>query len=183
MIAFGTIAGGAGAALTGGNFWQGAVTGLVVSGLNHAMDHGDGPGDPPTADEKAKAEGWTNSEFKRLYEFNETFLEARTFFTTFELKLPALKIPNWFKTTGHGTERLAGNLATRGGVLSLTEAWTTRVLGSGYPQAGGGTVYLRQLSNGRYNAVVWGERGIITTMKGWSQKSINRVAKNYGWKL
>jgi hypothetical protein len=37
MIAFGTVAGGAGAALTGGNFWQGAVTGLVVSGLNHAM--------------------------------------------------------------------------------------------------------------------------------------------------
>lgn len=37
MIAFGTIMGGAGAALTGGNFWQGAVTGLVVSGLNHAM--------------------------------------------------------------------------------------------------------------------------------------------------
>jgi len=37
MIAFGTIMGGAGAALTGGNFWQGAVTGLVVSSLNHAM--------------------------------------------------------------------------------------------------------------------------------------------------
>lgn len=35
IIAFGTVAGGAGAALTGGNFWQGAVTGLVVSGLNH----------------------------------------------------------------------------------------------------------------------------------------------------
>ncbi|WP_017495376.1 RHS repeat-associated core domain-containing protein [Flavobacterium sp. WG21] len=37
MIAFGTVSGGAGAALTGGNFWQGAVTGLMVSGLNHAM--------------------------------------------------------------------------------------------------------------------------------------------------
>lgn len=37
MIAFGTVSGGGGAALTGGNFWQGAVTGLVVSGLNHAM--------------------------------------------------------------------------------------------------------------------------------------------------
>ncbi|PXY39076.1 hypothetical protein DMB65_19555 [Flavobacterium cheongpyeongense] len=37
MIAFGTVSAGAGAALTGGNFWQGAVTGLVVSGLNHAM--------------------------------------------------------------------------------------------------------------------------------------------------
>lgn len=32
---FGTISGGAGARLTGGNFWQGAATGLVVSGLNH----------------------------------------------------------------------------------------------------------------------------------------------------
>lgn len=40
MIAFGTVSGGAGAALTGGNFWQGAVTGLVVSGLNHAMHGG-----------------------------------------------------------------------------------------------------------------------------------------------
>jgi hypothetical protein len=37
MIAFGTIAGGAGASLTGGNFWQGAVTGLIVAGLNHAV--------------------------------------------------------------------------------------------------------------------------------------------------
>ena len=41
MIAFGTVAGGAGAALTGGNFWQGAVTGLVVSGLNHAAHSDD----------------------------------------------------------------------------------------------------------------------------------------------
>lgn len=37
MIAFGTVMGGAGAALTGGNFWQGAVTGLTVSGLNHLV--------------------------------------------------------------------------------------------------------------------------------------------------
>lgn len=40
MIAFGTVAGGAGAALTGGNFWQGAVTGSVVSGLNHGFHNG-----------------------------------------------------------------------------------------------------------------------------------------------
>jgi hypothetical protein len=38
-IAFGTVSGGAGAALTGGNFWQGAVTGLMVSGLNDVMHH------------------------------------------------------------------------------------------------------------------------------------------------
>lgn len=33
--------GGAGAELTGGNFWKGAVTGLVFSGLNHAMHKND----------------------------------------------------------------------------------------------------------------------------------------------
>lgn len=37
MIIFGSVMGGAGASLTGGNFWKGAVTGLIVSGLNHAM--------------------------------------------------------------------------------------------------------------------------------------------------
>jgi len=35
MIGFGTVMGGAGAELSGGNFWQGAVTGLYVSALNH----------------------------------------------------------------------------------------------------------------------------------------------------
>lgn len=37
MIAFGTLSGGAAAKLTGGNFWQGAATGLAVAGLNHAL--------------------------------------------------------------------------------------------------------------------------------------------------
>lgn len=38
-LAFGTVMGGAGASLAGGNFWQGAATGLIVSGLNHLV-HG-----------------------------------------------------------------------------------------------------------------------------------------------
>ena len=44
MIAFGSIMGGVGSSLTGGNFWQGAVTGAFVSGLNHAMHSIDPPG-------------------------------------------------------------------------------------------------------------------------------------------
>jgi hypothetical protein len=32
---FGSVSGGFGAVLTNGNFWQGAATGLIVSGLNH----------------------------------------------------------------------------------------------------------------------------------------------------
>lgn len=34
---FGSVSGGLSAELTGGNFWQGAATGLVVSGLNHSL--------------------------------------------------------------------------------------------------------------------------------------------------
>lgn len=37
MVAFGALSGGIGAELSGGNFWQGAVTGGIVAGLNHAM--------------------------------------------------------------------------------------------------------------------------------------------------
>src|SRR5690606_7728983 len=34
-VLYGTASGGLSAELTGGNFWQGAATGLVVSALNH----------------------------------------------------------------------------------------------------------------------------------------------------
>jgi RHS repeat-associated protein len=40
-LAFSAIAGGAGSALAGGNFWQGATTGLIVAGFNHLMHDGD----------------------------------------------------------------------------------------------------------------------------------------------
>ncbi len=36
-IAFGAFSGGVGAELSGGNFWQGAIAGGIVSGLNHVM--------------------------------------------------------------------------------------------------------------------------------------------------
>lgn len=41
MVSFGALSGGLGAELSGGNFWQGAVTGGIVAGLNHAL-HGTG---------------------------------------------------------------------------------------------------------------------------------------------
>ncbi|MDR6548692.1 hypothetical protein J2810_004782, partial [Chryseobacterium rhizosphaerae] len=40
------MAGDAGSALLGGNFWQGALIGGTVAGLNGAMHKIDGPGDP-----------------------------------------------------------------------------------------------------------------------------------------
>ncbi|MCO6565735.1 MAG: hypothetical protein J6581_09890 [Apibacter sp.] len=40
---FGSVSGGFGAVLTNGNFWQGAATGLIVSGLNHVAHRADPP--------------------------------------------------------------------------------------------------------------------------------------------
>ena len=54
MIAFGTVAGGVGAQLTGGNFWQGAATGFIVSGLNHVMHETDPPGKKKTKNDVRK---------------------------------------------------------------------------------------------------------------------------------
>jgi len=42
-VAFGALSGGIGAELSGGNFWQGAVTGGIVAGLNHSLHKMDPP--------------------------------------------------------------------------------------------------------------------------------------------
>jgi hypothetical protein len=84
------------------------------------------------------------------------------------------------RTTAHGAERIAGAAATRGGVLSLEEIAAVREGGRVLTQAGGGTVRILE-QGGRFNVVVEGERGIITTFRNLSQKSLDRLAKNYGW--
>ena len=54
MVTFGAISGGIGSELSGGNFWQGAVTGGIVAGLNSAMHKiEDGPRKKKTKAEKA----------------------------------------------------------------------------------------------------------------------------------
>jgi len=47
-------------------------------------------------------------------------------------------------------------------------------------QADGAQVYVQQVGD-RYNAVVQGERGVITNLKSISAKSFTRLARNYGW--
>lgn len=43
-MAFGVLSGGIGAELSGGNFWEGAVIGGIVAGLNHVLHAGDDNG-------------------------------------------------------------------------------------------------------------------------------------------
>ncbi|WP_128331106.1 FG-GAP-like repeat-containing protein [Apibacter sp. HY039] len=80
---FGTLSGGFGSALTGGNFWQGAATGLVVSGLNHAM-HTDSPDNGYEKDENGGYKQINNNggdSMDYLYENGEV-IETRVPFQT-----------------------------------------------------------------------------------------------------
>ena len=58
QIVFGAVSGGIGAELSGGNFWQGAVIGGIVAGLNHAMHRMDTPFDEKTAQSQQPGEPW-----------------------------------------------------------------------------------------------------------------------------
>jgi len=86
------------------------------------------------------------------------------------------------QTTAHGAERIAGAAATRGGVLSEAGVTAVRQGGRVMTQADGATVRILQNEAGRFNVVVEGERGIITTFENLSQKSLDRLGRNYGWK-
>jgi hypothetical protein len=85
------------------------------------------------------------------------------------------------RTTIHGAERIAGGAATRGGVLSQAEVIAARA-GRALTQADGAAVRVLEVAPGRFNVVVEGDRGIITTFKSLSQQSIDRLSRNYGWK-
>ena len=49
-------------------------------------------------------------------------------------------------------------------------------------QADGAAVRILETTPGRFDVVVEGERGVITTFKNLSQKSLGRLSKNYKWR-
>ena len=90
---------------------------------------------------------------------------------------------NILKTTLHGSERIAGANATRGGVLSEASAINVMQNGQRLTQGNGLLVRMIQNQNGTFNAVVHKPSGeLVTTFENLSQNSISRLAKNYGWK-
>lgn len=81
----GGLTGGIGAAITGGNFWQGMQQGLITTGLNHVLhpltEYEDGgPGDPPIYDKFDRSQqailSMTPTE---RWESFKIFAEASTF--------------------------------------------------------------------------------------------------------
>jgi predicted ThiF/HesA family dinucleotide-utilizing enzyme len=86
-------------------------------------------------------------------------------------------------TTVHGAARIAGSHATRGGVLSAEEIVAVRVSSAQrlMVQPDGAVVRIVATANGRFNVVVEGEKGYITSFRTVTQKTLDRLAKRYGW--
>ena len=78
------------------------------------------------------------------------------------------------QATIHGAERLQ-----QAGFDAETIATTTA--GLVLRQADGATVYINEVSPGRYDFIVEGDNGVITAHRGWSYGSVTRLATNYGW--
>lgn len=79
-------------------------------------------------------------------------------------------------TTAHGAARMAD--ASRLGVEAVKDVMANATRTG--VQRGGARVFVQQVE-GRFNVVVQGERGVITNLKSISQKSLDRLARNYGW--
>lgn len=45
----------------------------------------------------------------------------------------------------------------------------------------GATVYLNEVTPGRYDFIVKGDNGVVTAHTNWPLKAVTRIAGNYGW--
>ena len=83
---------------------------------------------------------------------------------------------NGSKATIHGSERLK----ERG--FSRNDISNTKSTSNVKTQSDGAKVYIKEISPGKYNVIVEGNRGIITALKNISKKSLDRLTKNYNWR-
>jgi hypothetical protein len=78
--------------------------------------------------------------------------------------------------TAHGAERAADPSRLDPAAQSDVIANPTQT----YTQPDGAQVYVQQVGD-RYNVVVQGDNGVVTNLKTISEKSLSRLARNYGW--
>ena len=80
------------------------------------------------------------------------------------------------KATKHGSERLKERGFSENDILNTKNTNNIKI------QADGAKVYIKEVANGKFNIIVEGKKGIITALKNISQKSLNRLTKNYNWR-
>jgi RHS repeat-associated protein len=78
------------------------------------------------------------------------------------------------QATIHGAERLAARGFSEADI-ALTKT------GVQFLQRDGATVFLKEVTPGKFNVIVEGGRGVVTALKNVSEKSVARLSANYGW--
>jgi len=78
------------------------------------------------------------------------------------------------QATIHGGARLAARGFTEADI-AITKTGTQLL------QRDGATVFLKEVTPGKFNVIVEGGRGVVTALKNISEKSVARLSQNYGW--
>lgn len=99
-------------------------------------------------------------------------------YTRFNQALQAAKAKRVIPTPlGQGLNKSIETTFTDKKVGDTIEKWEVRT----YAAKENLEQLVRESSPGRFDFIVEGERGVITAHRNWSQKAIDRIAKNYGW--
>ena len=86
------------------------------------------------------------------------------------------EIQSVVNTTKHGAERLIERGFTPKDISDLK--LRPDIIKT---QSDGAQVFIKQV-NGKYNVIVEGDNGVITSLKNISENSLNRLSDNYGWR-
>ena len=192
-VLFGSLAGGVGATLTGGNFWRGAITGAIVSGLNHTL-HG-GKKISKSNYTYRKIDKSINSE-KLVYfqkgKYRDAFGKLKSDKPLYDLAVSEVLKPNTISIYGHGYyhslfgtssyEQIVGNISNdsllyntmskSGGTLEFHSCYSGR-FGEGQPT-------IAEAVSSNTNLAVWGAADYWSADPQWSS---TRTLNNGGWNL
>ncbi|VBB09344.1 pectin lyase fold/virulence factor [Lucifera butyrica] len=86
------------------------------------------------------------------------------------------EIQSVVRTTEHGVVRLLGRGFTPEEISDIKLS-PDKIM----TQADGANVFIKSFSDGKYSVIVEGENGVVTALRNISEKSLNRLANNYGW--
>lgn len=120
-----------------------------------------------------------------LYKYNDTWVKTASTgeiaasaaqYQRLKESLAQEEIQSVVRTTEHGVTRLLQRGFTPAEIsdLKLSPDMIKR-------QVDGANVFIKNIGDGKYNVIVEGENGVVTALKNISEKSLNKLAQNYGW--
>ena len=87
------------------------------------------------------------------------------------------EIQSVIDTTQHGAERLMSRGFSPSEISDLKLSPDNIMT-----QSNGASVYIKNVTDDKFNVIVEGDNGVVTALKNISQKALDRLSNNYGWK-